>query len=217
MNSPTAGFTLLELLVAMAVATVISLAAFQLMTSSQQVTDLTVNQSARIEDLQSVAALVADDVRQTHVISDSLDVPLWTGILGGVQSLTLTLKVPGCVVSQVAYVTVPRANLTGVGVSEWLRVATDAANNTQRALIRATRCDLVINRRLVGDYLEVADFRIGMMGTSAFSATPTAATGGTPYQAVEFDLVSRRSFRGKSQRLPSQGVMTFVSASKVIR
>lgn len=221
-----AGLTLVELLVAAALSAVIVTAALSTMTSSQRLTDISVNQAGRIDELQALGALLGDDVRA------ATDILVSNGALTGLpatvpgaqvtQALLLTQPVStACpAVNTVWYLVVPRSAVaTAAGttstVNSWLQLPADPQNTDQRVLLRTWTCDTKVKTRLVADYLDSPEFAISLSGQNTFVTVPVAAVAGLGYNAVRLQVASRRKQRGTTIRIPATGSMTFIATSRL--
>lgn len=212
------GFTLIELLLAVLIGMVLLNVVFGLMTSSRRLAVTTVRQANSTETLQVVAATIGDDVRRSAMILPTLSVPSWALATAATSALNLSLPADSFCASayDVSYYIIPRDNLTGSSVSEWLRLPADTSNSTRSVLIRATQCGSVLVSRLVADYLDAPQFAIAQVGSSSFTSAPTSATGGLPFLSARTSLASAVTDSQGTTRVPTTGYVMSVATSRTI-
>lgn len=209
----TQGFTLIELLIAATVALLLLGAVMTFVIGAQDVSRTTTSYAARVVQVQNLASMIGDDVRQSTVISDSLLPPSWALQPSGTGALTLTLPATtSCAVNRVTYILIPQANLPTGNV--WLKSSRPSA--TTSAMLRVTQCNVSISTRLAAEDLTSTSFSLAALGSSTYSTAPTTATIGTPYQAVRLQIASTDERPG-TLRIPRTGTLNFTSTSQSIQ
>ncbi|THF71653.1 prepilin-type N-terminal cleavage/methylation domain-containing protein [Deinococcus sp. Arct2-2] len=144
-----AGFTLVELLIAMALSLVVFGIASQLMQSSSQFSQLSIANSSGIRDAQMAANVIADDVRRAVSIGNPgtlIDLgSAATGAPGAIGNNLLVLTSSAVVGGRcttpfefTAYYFVLRSALASA--DEWTRPVSDANNGSQRVLVQYSAC-----------------------------------------------------------------------------
>lgn len=173
------GFSLVELLITMAIAVLILLVSTQFLHSTNSVSSNSVSRSAGINHVQQAANIVADDVRRALFIVAPATAPyLGTAVTGaptttGTSMLALyTGKTTGSRCSTDyeynVYYFVARSAASASTVSEWSSVTPDPANTAQKVLMQFSACvtfpdptkavpsdELV---RVITDYIGVGSF-----------------------------------------------------------
>lgn len=209
----TQGFTLIELLIAATVALLLLGAVMTFVVGAQDVSRTTTSYAGRIVQVQNLASMIGDDIRQSTVISDSLLPPAWALQPNGTTGLTLTLPATtSCAVNRVTYILIPQAKLPTSNV--WLQSSRAAA--TTSAMLRVTQCNAAITTRLAAEDLTNTSFALAALGSSTYSTTPTTATIGTPYQAVRLRVASTDERPG-GLRIPRSGTLNFTSTSQSVQ
>lgn len=205
----SAAFTLVELLITMAIAVLILGLASQLIHGTNRLSQLSVAQSNGIEHVQQAANVVADDVRRAYRIAASGQtvnlnaVATGAAATAGTDQLVLTARAvrngdchtAGIYYEYVAYFFAPRSTVTTGG--EWVSVAPDPANDARRVLMQYVACTNIGTvpttpptggtLRVVADYLGTGTFAYAGIGqrrvTLTLAATQTVlgktATGST--------------------------------------
>lgn len=194
--SRVAAFTLVELLITLAIAALILGLASQLIHGTNRLSQLSVAQSTGIEHVQQAANVVADDVRRAYRIAASgqpvgVDaVAPGASATAGADQLVLTARAvkdgdcdrAGIYYEYVAYAFVTRSAVTGGG--EWTSVAPDPANEARRVLVQYVACTNVGTvpttppvggtLRIVSDYLDTGTFAYAGVGQRRVTLTLAA-------------------------------------------
>lgn len=216
----TAGFSLLEILLAAALSMVVVLAALQATSTTRDVTDASIRASVSQSQLQAVLSFLGDDVRRSTSIGDLARSPVWAAEATSTSGLSLSMPESNtCAVAhQVAYAVVPRTRLQGTVVSEWIRVGPQKTGDGTLALLRIEKCGTTITRRLMIDRLVVADFALAYEGTSGRDADFSAdrvSSGGVPIRAVRLQLAAQSAHGRGSVRTPQSGTLSAVATSRL--
>lgn len=143
------GFTLVELLVTMAIATLLLGLATQLIQGTNRLSQSSVTTSAGLEHVQQAANIVADEVRRAYrVLAPGSSSNLGSAASGAPTTAGTGLLVllgpavpgAGCTTSYelTAYYFVDRSALTSG--DQWVSLPADAANDSKRVMLQYRVC-----------------------------------------------------------------------------
>lgn len=197
------GFTLLEVLVALAVASMLLLGAVNYFGTTVPVVANTAVRAEEVRELQNVANVVADDVRKATQIWSSrasfdMDTtlapgaPTASGQLVAMISPATTCASVANAYDFVAYYFAPRSSVVGRG--EWISPEPDTANASTVVLMQYRACarETASGWELTNDVVRfVADY----LGSGSF--------GYADDNRVDISMSGRRTLRGRTFTTPA--------------
>lgn len=204
MRDSRAGFTLVELLVAMFITGLLGIITIQFFTSTSRGMNEQTYIATQTGAVQRTLGVIGDDIRRAEtVVSSGLATVLPMGSLSvtppaatGTQRLDLYVVTPAgseCTTAYEyrSYFTVARSTLTGTTVNTWLRLPADSANDTRSVLLQYLGCAANLTTvptfsgvRVVSDYI------------NTLTITQTGAG------AVTVSVQSARTLNGRTLRSP---------------
>lgn len=205
-----AGFTLLEVLVALAVSSVLLVGAVRYFGTTVPMAANTAVRADGVRELQNVANVVADDVRKATQIWSSratfdMDTTLAPGAPTVSGQLVAMISPPTTCTSVanaydfVAYYFAPRSSVVGQG--EWISPEPDAANTDTVVLMQYRAC---ARENTTGGWdltNDVVRFVADYLGSGSF--------GYADDNRVDITLSGRRTLRGRTFTTPAVTLSAF--------
>ncbi|WP_027482322.1 prepilin-type N-terminal cleavage/methylation domain-containing protein [Deinococcus pimensis] len=221
------GFTLLELLVSMAIFSIIGLVLVQIFSSSGRLAKQATVYSGNLQDLQAAANIVADDVRRATDIRDEGETHPFASIAPGIPTntgqyllLTATPKPSesDCTTAYVlnGYYLTARKNFTTPSsiVTDYLLLTSGGtANDDNYVLMKLEGCASKSSTTWV-----YSDVRLRFVADNLTPATftYTDAPSGLP-SGITVSFASERIVRGSTVRVPPSGLVKVTGVARNIQ